>query len=76
MAKKKATAKRSVQKRTLNQPVEQPSKQPVQGVGFNEQDAKRRLGNFQSAGEPARKGSRSAGIVGQKKQKHHTDKSK
>jgi hypothetical protein len=40
---------------------------------FQEQDAKRRLGNFVGRGEPPRKGSRSAGIVGQKKRKFSND---
>jgi hypothetical protein len=31
---------------------------------FNEQDSKRRLGNFGSAGEHPRHGSRTSGIVG------------
>lgn len=36
---------------------------------FQEQDEKRRLGNFTGKGEAPRKGSRSAGIVGQSKRK-------
>jgi hypothetical protein len=38
-----------------------------------EQDAKRRLGNFTTAGEHARVGSRTAGIVGQTKRAFRTD---
>jgi len=44
------------------------------GAPFNEQDPKRRLGDFSSAGEHPRQGGRSTGIVGQKKQKSKTDK--
>jgi hypothetical protein len=40
---------------------------------FQEQDAQRRLGNFTGKGEAPRKGSRGAGIVGQKKQKFKND---
>jgi hypothetical protein len=46
------------------------------GAAFNEQDPKRRLGNFGGAGEHARQGGRTSGIVGQTKQKNRTDKSK
>jgi hypothetical protein len=44
------------------------------GAAFNEQDPKRRLGNFSGAGEHARQGGRTSGIVGQTKQKNRTDK--
>ncbi|WP_254512568.1 hypothetical protein [Anatilimnocola floriformis] len=44
------------------------------GAPPNEQDEKRRLGNFSSAGEHPRQGGRSTGIVGQTKQKNKTDK--
>jgi hypothetical protein len=44
------------------------------GAPPNDQDAKRRLGNFTTAGEHARQGGRSTGIVGQTKQKNKTDK--
>lgn len=44
------------------------------GAPFNEQDSKRRLGNFVGAGEHARRGGRTTGIVGQSKQKRRTDK--
>jgi hypothetical protein len=40
---------------------------------FQEQDPKRRLGTFTGKGEAPRKGSRAAGIVGQKKQKFKND---
>jgi hypothetical protein len=51
------------------------SKKKTAGAPFNEQDPKRRLGNFGGAGEHPRQGSRTAGIVGQSKQKNHTDRS-
>ena len=41
---------------------------------LNEQDAKRRLGNFSGAGEHPRQGGRTSGVVGQSKQKNKTDK--
>jgi hypothetical protein len=44
------------------------------GAAVNEQDPKRRLGNFTGAGEHARQGGRTSGIVGQTKQRGRTDK--
>ena len=44
------------------------------GASVNEQDSKRRLGNFGGAGEHPRQGGRTSGIVGQTKQKNKTDK--
>jgi hypothetical protein len=72
MAKKKtsATAKSTTKKRSLNVAG---GKAPS-GASFNEQDPKRRLGNFGGAGEHPRQGSRTAGIVGQTKQRNRTDK--
>lgn len=46
----------------------------AKGAPFNEQDPKRRLGNFNTAGEHARVGGRTTGIVGQTKKKSKTDK--
>jgi hypothetical protein len=46
------------------------------GVPGSQQDAKRRLGNFEGAGEHPRQGGREQGIVGQTKQKNSTDKAK
>jgi hypothetical protein len=43
------------------------------GAPFNDQDAKRRLGNFTTAGEHARVGGRTTGIVGQTKKRNKTD---
>lgn len=48
---------------------------PNEGHPGSQQDAKRRLGNFSGAGEHARQGGRTTGIVGQTKQKSSTDKS-
>jgi len=50
------------------------SQVPNSGHPGSEQDEKRRLGGFQGAGEAARKGGRTAGIVGQTKQQNKTDK--
>ena len=50
------------------------NKKPQQGADPNDQDVKRRLGNFSGAGEHPRQGGRTSGIVGQSKQKNKTDK--
>jgi hypothetical protein len=49
------------------------SQQATAGVPGSEQDGKRRLGNFESAGEHARVGGRTSGIVGQKTTRGRTD---
>ena len=67
----KNSTKPTVSKRTLNTGQEPPA-----GAPFNEQDPKRRLGNFSTAGEHARQGGRQSGLVGQTKQKFSTDKKK
>jgi hypothetical protein len=71
MATKKVTAtqKKTTKKRSLNA-----GGKKADGAPFNEQDPKRRLGNFGGAGEHPRQGSRTAGIVGQTKQRNQTDK--
>jgi hypothetical protein len=46
------------------------------GAAVNEQDPKRRLGNFGGSGEHPRQGGRTSGIVGQTKQRSRTDKKK
>ena len=43
------------------------------GAPINEQDPKRRLGNFGGAGEHPLQGGRTTGIVGQTKQQNKTD---
>jgi hypothetical protein len=72
-AKKKRTpSKTSAKKsRSLNAAPQKLSK----GAPPTEQDPKRRLGNFTTAGEHARQGGRTSGIVGQKKSKNRADKS-
>jgi hypothetical protein len=71
MAKKaKSKAKASVKAKSRQSSL---AKKPV-GAPFNEQDPKRRLGNFSGAGEHPRKGGRTTGIVGQTKQRVHSDK--
>jgi hypothetical protein len=67
VAKKKTTKTKQDKKRLHEAP-------DGSGAAFNEQDPKRRLGNFGGAGEHPRKGSRTAGIVGQTKQRNRTDK--
>jgi hypothetical protein len=70
MAKKAKTKSQASAKSSRQSSL---SKKPV-GAPFNEQDPKRRLGNFTGAGEHARQGSRTAGIVGQTKKRNHTDR--
>jgi hypothetical protein len=70
MAKKSGTTRKASGKKTSRQ-----SKlKPGTGAPFSEQDPKRRLGNFGGAGEHPRQGGRTSGIVGQTKQRNHTDK--
>jgi hypothetical protein len=77
MAKKKATKQKA--SRSLNaeagkgKSAKAPKAKKPAGVG-NDQDTKRRLGNFGGAGEHPRQGGRTSGIVGQTKQKNKTDK--
>ena len=71
MPKKRSSAKATVKKRTLNPPA---GGRPPTGPGFQEQDVKRRLGNFETAGEHARIGGRTTGIVGQTKKKFTTNR--
>lgn len=63
MAKAKKTPggmKASARKKTVNAP----GKGAPTGAPFNDQDVKRRLGQFEGAGEHARVGSRNKGVVG------------
>jgi len=64
--------KAGVKKRTLNSGLTKAS----QGDPFSNQDAKRRLGNFATAGEHARVGGRTSGIVGQTTKRFSTQKRK
>jgi hypothetical protein len=82
MAKRKASTrakgsgstatKASVKNRTVNQP----DSTKKAGEPFTNQDVKRRLGNFEGAGEPSRQGTRQGGLIGQTKRKFRTDKKK
>lgn len=71
MKKKKrgGTAKSSVRRRTR---LVEGGQKPSEGVLGSEHDPKRRLGNFESAGEHARVGGR-GGIVGQRTKQFRTD---
>ena len=71
MAKRKISTKDPVKQSRSKKP---PIDKKASGAPFNEQDPKRRLGNFSGAGEHARQGGRTSGIVGQTKQRNHTDK--
>ena len=70
--KAKPAVKSSVKRRTLNAGPAQGK----QGDPFNDQDAKRRLGTFESAGEHARVGGRTSGIVGQTTKQFRTENRK
>ncbi|MCI0361821.1 MAG: hypothetical protein L0211_25320 [Planctomycetaceae bacterium] len=59
--------------RSMNAPPPAPGKPGQPSAPGQEQDAKRRLGTFTTAGEHARVGSRTAGIVGQTKRAFQTD---
>lgn len=72
--KRNATSKASVKKRTLN--PSGATKAKSAGSPFQESDPKRRLGQFEGAGEHARIGGRGSGIVGQTKKKARTDQKK
>ena len=72
MPAKKGT-KATVKKRTLNPPG---GGRKTRGAPATDLDPKRRLGNFEGAGEHSRKGGRTSGIVGQTKKTFRTDKSK
>ena len=72
----KKTAKKAISTAKSKAKKRLPSKAKAgNGVSFNEQDPKRRLGNFTGAGEHSRQGGRTSGIVGQTKQRNKTDKS-
>lgn len=63
--KSKPSVKATVKKRSLNVGKTKGGK----GAPFNDQDVQRRLGNFEGAGEHARVGGRTTGIVGESKKK-------
>jgi hypothetical protein len=71
--KRAGSAKSSVRRRTRTVAG---SEKPTHGVPGSEQDPRRRLGNFATAGEHARIGGRTTGIVGQSKKRFRTDKAR
>ena len=72
MAKQNAKKNKATSKKNTAQDL---SEAPVgSGASFQEQDPKRRLGNFGGTGEHPRQGGRTSGIVGQTKQRNRTDK--
>jgi len=76
MASKKGKAgsmKSSVKRRTVNGGS---LPRTAAGAPPQHQDIKRRLGNFEGAGEHARVGGRTSGIVGQKKAQFRTNNKK
>ncbi len=73
MAQKKSknvSVKSAVKRRTLNRPG---NLSTPEGAPAQHQDVKKRLGNFETAGEHARVGGRTSGIVGQTKKRFRTD---
>jgi hypothetical protein len=69
--KSAGTAKSSVRRRAR---LVEGSQRATAGMPGSETDAKRRMGNFETAGEHARLGGRTSGIVGQRTDKFSTDK--
>ena len=70
--KSRSPVKAGVKKRSLNSGLPTASK----GEPFSNQDAKRRMGTFEGAGEHARVGGRTSGIVGQTTKRFSTQKKK
>lgn len=70
---KNASMKSSVKRRSVNAGA---SGRPGGGAPTQEQDIKWRLGNFEGAGEHARVGGRTTGIVGQTKSQFRTNNKK
>ena len=70
---KKQTAKKAPKAKKSRSLNAAPAKRE-KGAPASEQDPKRRLGNFTTAGKHARQGGRTTGIVGQQKSKNKTDK--
>lgn len=69
LAKNKSTAK--PRSKTISR-----SQLPTKAAPGGEQDVRRRLGNFTTAGEHARVGGRTSGIVGQTTKRGRTDQKK
>jgi hypothetical protein len=72
MAKKASAPRKAKRKKVSSSKSASAAKKS--GAPTNEQDTNRRLGNFSGAGEHARQGGRTSGIVGQTKQKNRTDR--
>jgi hypothetical protein len=72
-AKQSSTAKSSVRRRAR---LVEGGQRSSSGVPGSEHDAQRRLGNFETAGEHARIGGRTSGIVGQTTKRNRTDNRK
>ena len=70
-AKNSASANSSIRRRTR---LVEGSQQATAAFLGSEQDVRRRLGNFTAAGEHARVGGRTSGIVGQTTKRSRTDK--
>jgi len=70
-AKRNTSAKSSVRRRTR---LVEGSQQATAAFPGSEHDPRRRLGNFTAAGEHARVGGRTSGIVGQTTKRSRTDK--
>ena len=68
--KQSSTAKSSVRRRAR---LVEGGQRAASGVPGSEHDAQRRMGNFETAGEHARVGGRTSGIVGQTTKKSRTD---
>jgi hypothetical protein len=68
--KKAGSAKSSVRRRAR---LVQGNQQAGVGVPGSERDPRNRTGNFETAGEHARVGGRTTGIVGQTKRKFGTE---
>lgn len=75
MATKKLNSKSAVKPTVKKRTVNQPGAGTPRGAPASDQDMKRRLGNFTTAGEHARVGGRK-GIVGQTIKKNRTDNRK
>lgn len=67
---KRPSTKPSVKRRTVNRSLHAAA---GGGSPTQHQDVKRRLGTFEGAGEHARVGGRTSGIVGQTTKKNRTD---
>lgn len=77
MAKRKPGPKLAVKATTKKRSVNAVPKKAPRGAPASDQDPKRRLGNFSTAGEPARSGAaRKSGQVNSMKRRAQTNKKK